>query len=307
MNGVLLIDKPSGPTSHDVVARIRNTAKERSVGHTGTLDPMATGLLPLVMGKATRLAPYFSGSEKTYIAEVRLGFETSSDDAQGEALGREFQGSWPSALEVQAAVEKFRGSFEQVPPQVSAKRVEGKKSYDLARQDKGVELRPVQVHVSSLTVLGCSGAQVRFEVTASAGFYVRALARDLGRALGCGGHLAALRRTKSGAFDVANALPLDEAERLGPGVEAHLISPADALADFPAVTANAAGFKRATHGNALAPEHLAGRFVPTTVTGQKVRILAEGGSLIALADSRGGELHPAVVLAERGDFKVPGA
>jgi tRNA pseudouridine55 synthase len=298
MNGILLIDKPAGPTSHDVVARIRNIAKERSVGHTGTLDPMATGLLPLVMGKATRLAPYFSGSDKTYVAEVRLGFETSTDDAQGEGA-ESFKGSWPSALEVQAALGQFRGSFEQVPPQVSAKRVDGKKSYDLVRNDKGVDLRPVTVTVSSLSVPECHGAVVRFEVTASAGFYVRALARDLGRALGCGGHLASLRRTKSGTFDIAQAIKLEDAERLGPDVEAHLISPAAALAHFPAVTANMAGFKRATHGNSLAPHHLAGQFVPTTGVGQKVRILAEDGSLIALADSRGGELHPVVVLAER--------
>lgn len=300
MNGVLLIDKPSGPTSHDVVARIRNIAKERSVGHTGTLDPMATGLLPLVMGKATRLAPYFSGSEKTYVAEVRLGFETSSDDAQGERAGEEFKGALPSALEVQEALAKFQGSFEQVPPQVSAKRVDGKKSYDLVRKDKGVELKPVQVHVSSLIVHGYAGALVQLEVTASAGFYVRALARDLGRALGCGGHLAALRRTKSGTFDINDAITFDDVERLGlGGLEAHLISPAFALGHFPAVTANAAGFKRATHGNSLATHHLAGQVVPTTATGQKVRILAEDGSLIALADSRGGELHPSVVLAER--------
>lgn len=299
MNGVLLIDKPAGPTSHDVVARIRNIAKERSVGHTGTLDPMATGLLPLVMGKATRLAPYFSGSEKTYVAEVRLGFETSSDDAQGERAGDEFTGPWPSASGVQDALAKFSGAFEQVPPQVSAKRVDGKKSYDLVRKDKGVELKSVQVHVSSLIVHGCTGARVHLEVTASAGFYVRALARDLGRALGCGGHLAALRRTKSGTFDLAQAITFEDVERLGAGLDAHLISPASALAHFPSVTANQAGFKRATHGNSLSPEHLAGRFVPLVETGQKVRILGEDGSLIALADSRGGELHPTVVLAER--------
>jgi len=298
MNGVLLIDKPSGPTSHDVVARIRNIARERSVGHTGTLDPMATGLLPLVMGKATRLAPYLSGSEKTYLAEVRLGFETSSDDAQGEARER-FEGSYPGPLEVQVALRGFTGSFDQVPPQVSAKRVDGKKSYDLVRKDKGVELKPVRVTVSSLSVPECEGDIVRFTVTASAGFYVRALARDLGRALGCGAHLSSLRRTKSGTFDISRAITFADAERMGPGVEAHLISPADALSHFPAVTANDAGFKRATHGNSLSPEHLAGRFVPITDIGQKVRILAEDGSLIALADSRGGELHPAVVLAER--------
>jgi tRNA pseudouridine55 synthase len=298
MNGVLLIDKPSGPTSHDVVARIRNISKERTVGHTGTLDPMATGLLPLVMGKATRLAPYFSGSEKTYLAEIRLGFETSSDDAQGTAITEPSQ-SIPNAVAVQAALTQFAGTYEQVPPQVSAKRVDGKKSYDLVRKDKGVELKPVTVTVSSLQVHGCTGALVRLEVTASAGFYVRALARDLGRALGCGGHLASLRRTRSGHFDISNAIKFEDAERLGPGVEAHLISAADALSHFPAVTANLAGFKRATHGNSLAPHHLAGQFVPSTSTGQKVRILAEDGSLIALADSRGGELHPSAVLAER--------
>lgn len=299
MNGVLLIDKPSGPTSHDVVARIRNIARERSVGHTGTLDPMATGLLPLVMGKATRLAPYFSGSEKTYVAEVQFGFETSTDDAQGVAL-TEPSSSIPNVIDVQAALTQFSGTFDQVPPQVSAKRVDGKKSYDLVRKDKGVELKPVTVTVSSLQVHGCTGAQVRLEVTASAGFYVRALARDLGRALGCGGHLSALRRTKSGTFDISGAITFDDVERLGPaGLEGHVINPAVALSHFPAVTANQAGFKRATHGNSLAPHHLAGQFVPTTGMGQKVRILAEDGSLIALADSRGGELHPTVVLAER--------
>jgi tRNA pseudouridine55 synthase len=298
MNGVLLIDKPSGPTSHDVVARIRNIAKERSVGHTGTLDPMATGLLPLVMGKATRLAPYFSGSDKTYVAEIRFGFETSTDDAQGEGA-ETFTGSWPSASQVQDALEKFRGSFEQVPPQVSAKRVEGKKSYDLVRKDKGVELKPVSVFVSDLKLISQTEQSVQLEVTASAGFYVRALARDLGRALGCGGHLASLRRTKSGTFDIGQSIKFEDAERLGPGVEAHLISPAAALAHFAAVTANLAGFKRAKHGNSLAPHHLAGQFVPSTSSGQKVRILAEDGSLIALADSRGGELYPVVVLAER--------
>ncbi len=299
MNGVLLIDKPSGPTSHDVVARIRNIAKERSVGHTGTLDPMATGLLPLVMGKATRLAPYFSGSEKTYVAEIQFGFETSTDDAQGVALSEPSR-SLPNVIDVQAALTQFSGTYEQVPPQVSAKRVDGKKSYDLVRKDKGVELKPVTVMVSDLQVLRCSGAQVQLEVTASAGFYVRALARDLGRALGCGGHLSALRRTRSGTFDLAHAITFDDVDRLGPGgLEAHLINPATALSHFPAVTANQAGFKRATHGNSLAPHHLAGQFVPTTGTGQKVRILAEDGSLIALADSRGGELHPSVVLAER--------
>lgn len=296
MTGVLLIDKPMGPTSHDVVARMRNTARERSVGHTGTLDPRATGLLPLVMGKATRLAPYLAGSDKTYDATICLGVETVSEDGGGAITAR-FEGALPDLCAVQDALAQFNGTFDQVPPQVSAKRVDGHKSYDLVRQDKGVELKPVSVTVRSLEFIDYTDALVRLVVTATAGFYVRALARDLGNALGTGGHLAALRRTRSGTFDISQAVPLDEAERLGPAVEKYLISPADALSHFPAVTVNELGLKRVMHGNPVSPEHLAGRFVPTAGTGEKVRILDETGALVALADSRGGALHPSVVIA----------
>ena len=295
MTGVLLIDKPMGPTSHDVVARLRNTARERSVGHTGTLDPRATGLLPLVMGKATRLAPYLAGSDKTYEATICLGIETVSEDGGGQITAR-FNGALPDSRAVQDALATFTGTFDQIPPQVSAKRVDGKKSYDLVRQDKGVELKPVSVTVRQLDFVDYADALVRVVVTATAGFYVRALARDLGRALGTGGHLAALRRTRSGTLDIAQAVPLDEAERLGPAVEKYLITAADALAYFPAVTLNELGLKRVLHGNPVSPEHLAGRFVPTAGTGEKVRLLDESGALIALADSRGGALHPSVVI-----------
>jgi tRNA pseudouridine55 synthase len=296
MTGVLLIDKPSGPTSHDVVARIRNTARERSVGHTGTLDPSATGLLPLVMGKATRLAPYLAGSDKTYEATVCLGVETASEDAAGQ-ITRTFDGALPDADAIRRAVEGFTGTFDQVPPQVSAKRVDGKKSYDLVRLDKAVELKPVSVTVRHLEIVVCEAPLVRLIVTATAGFYVRALARDIGHALGCGAHLATLRRTRSGGFDITQSVPLDEAERLGPAVERYLINPAHALGHFPAVTVNALGFKRVTHGNAVSPEHLMGRFVPVAGAGEKIRILDESGALIALADARGGALHPSVVIA----------
>lgn len=298
MTGILLIDKPIGPTSHDVVARIRNTARERSVGHTGTLDPRATGLLPLVMGKATRLAPYLSASDKTYEATVQFGQETTTEDAAGE-ITASFDGTLPDTDAIARALEAFRGTFDQVPPQVSAKRVDGHKSYDLVRQDKAVELKPVSVTVRELTMTSAVGSHVHLVVTATAGFYVRALARDLGRALGCGAHLSALRRTKSGGFDLSQAVPLDEAERLGPAVEQYLINPSDALSHFPSVTVNALGFRRVTHGNPVSPEHLTGRFVPVTGTGEKVRVLDEQGALIALADSRGGALHPAVVIADR--------
>lgn len=297
MDGVLLIDKPAGPTSHDVVARIRSVSREKSVGHTGTLDPNATGLLPLVLGKATRLASVLSGEDKTYDALVRLGISTTTDDAEGAAI-ETFDGALPDLDNVDAALEAFRGTFDQTPPNHSAKRIGGQKAYDLARRDVPVELKPVTVTVRSLTRTAYRDGTVTLTVTASSGFYVRALARDLGRALGCGGHLSALRRTRVGRFDVAEAVTLAEAERLGPEVTAHLLSPGEALREFPAVTVTEAGLKRAVHGNPLGPEHLELRFVPpagATASG-RVRVLAADGRLVALASSRGGLLHPAVVL-----------
>ena len=296
MTGILLIDKPLGPTSHDVVARMRNTSRERGVGHTGTLDPRATGLLPLVMGKATRLAPYIAGADKTYDATVMFGSETSTDDGGG-SVTQDLGSAAPSEAEVRDALLKFVGTFDQVPPIVSAKRVDGHKSYDLARQNKAVELKPVSVTVRELLLTKVDGPLAYMTVTATAGFYVRALARDLGRAIGCGAHLSALRRTRSGSFTIAQSVPLDEAERLGPAVEKYLINPSDALAHFPAITVNDLGLQRVLHGNPLNPGHIAGHVVPTTELGQKVRILDQQGALIALGDSRGGMLHPSVVIA----------
>jgi tRNA pseudouridine55 synthase len=274
---------------------MRNTSRERSVGHTGTLDPRATGLLPLVMGKATRLAPYLAGSDKTYDATIQFGSETDTDDGGG-TVTQELGSHGPGEIQIIAALQQFTGTFEQVPPIVSAKRVDGQKSYDLARQNKAVELKPVSVTVHEIQLTSVRGSLACITVTATAGFYVRALARDLGRVLGCGAHLAALRRTRSGTFDISQAIPFEDAERLGPGIETRLISPADALGYFPAVTVNELGLKRVVHGNPLNPGHLKHHAVPTTGSGEKVRILDEDGALIALADSRGGALHPSVVI-----------
>jgi len=297
MDGVLLIDKPSGPTSHDVVARLRSVTGERSIGHTGTLDPLATGLLPLVLGKATRLSAHLTGGAKSYDATVRLGFFTDTDDALGRPLA-DPSATRPDEADILAALEACRGSYDQVPPNHSAKKVGGRKAYDMARVDAPLILEPVSVTVSSLEYLDRTDDLLRLTVTASAGFYVRSLARDLGRTLGCGAHLAALRRTRSGAFDVAHALTLADAERLGPGVLAHLVSPADALGDLPAVTVTPLGLTRALHGNPLNPGHMAGRSLPPSggPVARLVRILDADGRLIALAHSRGGALHPAVVL-----------
>src|SRR5262245_8379950 len=185
MTGILLIDKPAGPTSHDVVARIRRAIGERRVGHTGTLDPSATGLLPLVVGTATRLAALLTGRDKTYEAVVRLGFSTDTDDAEGEPIGPRAD-VLPHEDAIETALARFRGEFSQTPPRHSAKKIQGQKAYALARRDVAVELAPVTVTVHRLERTRLDDDRLHLEVTATAGFYVRALARDLGAALGCG-------------------------------------------------------------------------------------------------------------------------
>jgi tRNA pseudouridine55 synthase len=295
MDGVLLIDKPSGPTSHDVVARLRNTTGERSIGHTGTLDPDATGLLPLVLGRATRLASFFSKSEKTYEATIRWGYATDTDDAAGVPIGPASDAR-PAERDVDLALGAFRGSFLQVPPQHSAKKVGGARAYDLARGGLAVALAPVQVTIDLLDVLRRTDDVVQIRLRASAGFYVRALARDLGIRLGCGAHLTALRRTSSGAFTVSESVTLAEAEREGPDVRARLLSPADALSGLPAVRVTELGLKRASHGNSVGPEHFASAWPPPSAGGARVRILGPEGALVAVAEARGGALHPLVVL-----------
>lgn len=295
MDGILLIDKPAGPTSHDVVARVRRSSGERRIGHTGTLDPRATGLLPLVVGRATRIASLLTGREKTYEATIRFGWCTDTDDADGQVVGSTSD-TRPSEADLAAALEAFRGTFDQTPPRHSAKKVQGQRAYELARQDRPVDVQPVPVTVSHLQVLGRTEDTVTLAVTASSGFYVRALARDLGLALGCGGHLESLRRVRSGTFLVEDALPLEEAERLGPAVADRLIPPALALEELSAVELTDGGLKRVVHGNPVGPEHLAGRWVPPPSGAAPVRLLAADGRLVALARSRGGALHPAVVL-----------
>jgi tRNA pseudouridine55 synthase len=203
----------------------------------------------------------------------------------------------PGAAEVVAALPRFVGTYEQLPPTHSAKKVDGHRAYDLARQARPVALKPVEVTVRDLERLDGGPDWIRLRVTASSGFYVRALARDLGAALGCGGHLEALRRVRSGVFDVANAIGLDEAERLGRDLEARLVSPAAALPDLPAVQVTEQGLKRVLHGNPVGPEQVEGRFIPPAGTTRgPVRVLAADGRLVALAQARGGALHPVVVL-----------
>jgi tRNA pseudouridine55 synthase len=265
------------------------------MGHTGTLDPRATGLLALVAGRATRIAALLTAGDKTYDASIRLGVTTDTDDADGRPLGGSAS-VMPTDADVDAALARFRGTFAQRPPSHSAKKIAGKRAYEIARRNESVALAPVTVTVSSLERRGRDGDVVNITVAATSGFYVRALARDLGEALGCGAHLASLRRTRSGQFDVADAVPLAEAERLGADLAGRLIAPADALPHLAAVRTTARGLVRATHGNPLGPDDLEGRCVPPAASPGPVRILAGDGRLVALAHARGGSLHPVIVL-----------
>jgi tRNA pseudouridine55 synthase len=298
LEGVLLIDKPSGLTSHDVVALVRRVLHERSIGHTGTLDPMASGLLPLVVGRATRLASVLAGRDKTYDATIRFGFGTDTDDALGEPIGA--VAAAPSDSAIAEGLAAFRGTFDQRPPAHSAKKIGGVKAYDLARRARPVPLAPVPVTVRSLEWLERQGDQVSVRVTVTAGFYVRALARDLGAALGCGAHLSALRRLRSGAFEVADAISLVEAERLAGGLSGRLIPPADALPDLAFVVVTADGLRRALHGNPLGAGHLASSWPAAASAGGpelRVKVIGPDGRLVALArPDGGGALHPVVVL-----------
>jgi tRNA pseudouridine55 synthase len=295
VTGLLLIDKPAGPTSHDVVARVRQVSGERRVGHTGTLDPRASGLLPLLLGKATRLASILTGGDKTYLATIRLGVSTDTDDADGIRLG-EPTANLPDDQTLRAGMAMFRGTFSQTPPAHSAKKIKGQKAYELARRAQPVDLAPVTVTVRELVWLERRGDLLDVQLTATAGFYVRALARDLGAGLGCGAHLESLRRTRSGLFDVSQALPLDEAERLGRDLAGRLLTASDALPQLAAITLTPVGLRRVLHGNAVGPEHLDRGVVPPAAIAGRVRLLSADGELVALADVRGGALHPVIVL-----------
>ncbi|MGH9329622.1 MAG: tRNA pseudouridine(55) synthase TruB, partial [Vicinamibacterales bacterium] len=208
MNGVLVIDKPPGPTSHDVVARARALLGVKRVGHTGTLDPLASGVLPLVVGRATRLARFLSGGEKAYEAVIRLGSTTDTYDALGKFTGNTPRVEDLTADDVARALDAFRGTLWQSPPPYSAKRIGGVRAYTLARAAKPAEPKPVEVSVERLTLDGYHAGVVRLRVVCSAGFYVRSLAHDLGARLSCGGYLEALRRTASGGFGLADAVSL---------------------------------------------------------------------------------------------------
>ncbi|MDX1583452.1 MAG: tRNA pseudouridine(55) synthase TruB [Thermoanaerobaculia bacterium] len=208
-DGLLLVDKESGITSHDAVARVRRAAGIRKIGHTGTLDPLATGLLVLCIGGATRLQSYLTGMDKAYEGEIRFGWATDTYDAQGEPQSEQVDRDIES-VDFEPLLEPFRGEIEQVPPAFSAKKVGGERAYKLARKGQTPELEPKPVRIDELEILEKSGSTVRFRVACSAGTYVRSIAHELGEAVGVGAHLASLRRTAIGDFRVEDALRSDQ-------------------------------------------------------------------------------------------------
>jgi len=292
VHGVVVVDKPAGPTSHDVVDEVRRALQERRVGHTGTLDPFATGVLALCVGRATRLARFLTAGVKVYEASVRLGFETDTDDLTGQSLG-EPSPVLPERARLQDALDGMLGEQEQVAPIYSAKRRNGKRLYDLARAGVPVDPPTQTIRIDSLRLVGVAGDRVDLEVTCSAGTYIRALARDLGRALGVGGHLAALRRTRSGPFRLSQAAKLEEV-RAG---DARLIPLSDVPLELPALRVTREAVAGALHGRDVAGEGA------IDAACSHVRLLGPDGDLVAIASrratTRGPELwHPEVVVAD---------
>lgn len=250
MDGLIVIDKPGGMTSHDVVNRLRKITGERSIGHLGTLDPMATGVLPLLLGKFTRLAQYFTSTEKSYTGTIRFGFATDTYDAEGQRVGESVEPSL-TLEQVRIAAMRFRGEIEQIPPAFSAKKVGGTPAYKMARAGKPVELKPVLIRISTFEIVALDGAEASFALSVSAGGYVRGVAHELGQDLGCGAHLSSLRRTQAGVFTLADAKRLDDMELMTGDVEALArmgIHPRNLLPEMPSVTGDPVALGRMRNG-----------------------------------------------------------
>lgn len=278
---VLPLDKPPGPTSHDVVVRVRRVLDIRKVGHTGTLDPFASGLLLICLGPATRLSEYLTGLDKTYLATVRLGVRTSTHDPEGDVVGESRDWQTLDRSRVEEVLGRFRGDLLQRPPAFSAKKVRGEAAHRRARRGETVDLPPAAVRVDALEVLEWALPDLRIEIRCSSGTYVRALARDVGEALGVGAHLRELRRSAVGDFRVDHALPLDELTP--PAAAEYRMSPARALAHLPDVEVD--GEEAALLAN--------GRWLPLDRDLPSGPIAVRRGSaLVAVATAEGRRLRP---------------
>ncbi|MGD0521418.1 MAG: tRNA pseudouridine(55) synthase TruB [Terracidiphilus sp.] len=294
MNGLLVVDKPGGMTSHDVVGRLRRITGERSIGHLGTLDPMATGVLPLLLGKFTRLAQYFSSAEKSYTGAIRFGYSTDTYDAEGEADGPDI---WPDGHpvltldQVRAAAGRFHGEMEQMPPPYSAKKIDGTPAYKLAREGKPVELKAATVRITGFEITELEGAVASFTMSISAGGYVRSVAHELGQELGCGAHLSRLRRTQAGVFTIGEAHTLEELEPLTGNVgalEALCVHPRSLLPEMPSVTGDEQALGRLRNG--------AQANLPEFSRAPLVKVFAGQRELVGIARRVAGTLFQPVVV-----------
>lgn len=286
MDGVLVIDKPLGPTSHDIVAKVRRALKIDKVGHTGTLDPMASGVLPLVLGKGTKLARYLSGSTKTYQATICLGVTTETLDAEGEVVQR--RDVDVTQADIDRVLEQFRGEISQVPPMYSAKKIDGQKLYQLAR--KGVEIarEAKQVTVLHLHCGGYQAPELHFEVACTAGTYVRVLAQDIGEALGCGAYLKALRRTQAGPFSLSQSITLDAALEDPAAALTHVVPLSCALSELPRIDVPADIARMIALGHQLSVADLRVLDTPDFGLDEALTLGLDGGEVIAVARAQMG-------------------
>jgi tRNA pseudouridine55 synthase len=313
MNGALIIDKPAGMTSHDVVARVRKILCERRVGHTGTLDPFATGVLVILIGRATRLAQFLSGAEKEYEAVIRLGYATDTGDATGKRVRDDFTTETRSTTEfhreeIEIAMSSLRGEIEQTPPMYSAKKIDGQKLYELARKGEEVERKSVRVTVSKFEVVPETGSLLsqngdgtsdfHARVVCSAGTYVRKLAEDLGKQLDVGAHVVYLRRTRAGDFRIEDAIMLEQLAEPSESnlVESKIIPPDSILSHLPVIELTASEVTRAIHGIDVSVDRHAGLNCEGSAA---VRMRSPDGQLIAVGsyDESRRAVHPKVVIA----------
>jgi tRNA pseudouridine55 synthase len=292
VNGLLVVDKPSGMTSHDVVSCLRRATGESMIGHLGTLDPMATGVLPVLLGKYTRLAQFFGPLPKTYTGSIRFGFATDTYDADGTPASPAVMCvPLPSNQAIQAAAAYFRGQVEQTPPPFSAKKVDGKPAYKSARRGETVVLKPVSLLIEEFTVGELQGECAEFTIRISSGGYVRSVAHDLGKALGCGAHLAQLRRVAAGPFTLSQAFSLEElaAQSAAGTLEQSLPHPRTLLPELPATTADLWIAGRLRNGNAVN--------LPEFSTAPLAKVFAGQRDLVAIVRRVAGTLfQPIVVL-----------
>ena len=294
MNGLLVVDKPSGMTSHDVVDRLRRITGEQSIGHLGTLDPMATGVLPLLIGKFTRLAQYFSSAEKSYSGAIRFGFATDTWDAEGQPAGPDLWTEISANLtleRIRSVAARFHGEMEQTPPPFSAKKIGGKPAYKLARAGKPVELKPAKIRIALFEVLALKGPEVEFELCISSGGYVRSIANELGQILGCGAHLNRLQRTRAGVFTLDEAHTLEDLQAAAgdiEGLERFCVHPRTLLPELPSVSGDEQSLGRLRNG--------AQANLPEFSNASLVKVFAGQRELVAIAKRIAGTLFQPVVV-----------